>query len=150
MKKVKCCNPTCSTRFKPTGRQQGALKRGCDIFCSTECRMVIYAVRNRSSYIKKILSPKECKFCDSMFMPNKSNQQYCSPQPGRNGCQYEASKERSRGKNVLKKIRHPSALSRRCKLCDQDAYPNYYFCPSCHSTVGDNNILEEHSVSIWT
>ena len=149
MKKVKCCNPTCSTRFKPTGQQRRALKKDRAAFCSVECRMVIYAAQRRNSYIKKILSPKECKFCDSMFMPNKPNQQYCSPQPGRNGCQYEAQKERMRGKNVLKKIRHPSALSRRCKLCDQDAYPNYYFCPGCHSTVGDNNILEEHSVSIW-
>lgn len=24
---------------------------------------------------------------------------------------------------------------RRCRLCSKDSYPNYFFCPDCHSLV---------------
>ena len=25
---------------------------------------------------------------------------------------------------------------RKCRICENDPYPNYFFCPSCHHRVG--------------
>jgi len=30
---------------------------------------------------------------------------------------------------------------RKCKICGNDPYPNYFFCPTCHHRVG---VFEEN------
>ena len=30
---------------------------------------------------------------------------------------------------------------RKCRICGNDPYPNYFFCPACHHRIG---VYEEH------
>ncbi len=42
-------------------------------------------------------------------------------------------KEREKYKSYRKK---KIASGRKCRLCGNDPYPNYFFCPACHHKIG--------------
>jgi len=147
---VKCGNPACPIKFEPTARQKGAIKKGQRIFCGAECRLLVNNERSRLNYKKRTPKPKECRFCGKMFIPKKTNQQYCPPSPGVNGCQYEAMRIRNR--DQYKSIRNrvePSTAGRSCNKCGRDPAPNYFFCRNCHSMVGCNDVDSWHSIGLW-
>lgn len=48
----------------------------------------------------------------------------------------EPKKERYiKSKELYKSYRKKKKSGRKCRICGNDAYPNYFFCPSCHHRV---------------
>lgn len=40
-------------------------------------------------------------------------------------------------KKLYKSYRKKKVLSgRKCRICGNDPYPNYFFCPTCHHKIG--------------
>jgi uncharacterized OB-fold protein len=43
----------------------------------------------------------------------------------------------NKAKNHYKSYRKKKVISgRKCRICGNDPYPNYFFCPACHHRIG--------------
>jgi len=54
--------------------------------------------------------------------------------------------ERARGpkrkKRYLSSRKKKKISGRKCKICEKDPYPNYFFCPSCHHRIKEYDEVE--------
>ncbi|MDJ0828866.1 MAG: hypothetical protein QNI92_03375 [Desulfobacterales bacterium] len=88
-----------------------------------------------------------CRVCGDEFHvpPKKATAAYCF----KTSCQVEKrQRRRQRDKERyrlvqkgIKKVRHKKKPDegRRCRRCQSNCYPNYFYCPECHQIVSNKD-----------
>jgi len=65
----------------------------------------------------------------SLSAENKTSELSTSINPKRKRSAKDQDQYKSARKRKLKS-------GRKCKVCGNDPYPNYFFCPACHHRIG--------------
>lgn len=143
------CN-YCGKPVKPNRWQKVALSKGQPIYCNNNdkaCYKAELLNRNRKRFRKKPPEHIKCAYrkCGKVFLNIDSrNRKYC---PG-GRCQYKEAKLRQKDNanyNLKsRKKKDKPKPERACQRCGEDAYPNYFFCPACHSKVSSSIDSDEN------
>lgn len=152
-KTMRTC-PKCKNEYKERRGQRVNLCGACMYECQKARMRKVY--HKKYKHTRRMKRPKlekrKCLWCKKWFQPTHHGHRYCPDKK----CQKAAATERQRQmyKNgyTPKKNRLNSQPDKpkkyTCRICGQNAYPNRFFCPPCHSKLGSNDTDDWHNVSL--